>query len=83
VIAVVPDALIVPRVEVDAPAWWRKWRPETLMAYEYGSKGPKCTVNSREYRRDMAAHLEKLCRHLCKAFPKNFAGILPLGQGTY
>lgn len=83
VIAVVPDALIVPRVEVDAPAWWRKWRPETLMAYEDGSKGPKCTVNSREYRRDMAAHLEKLCRHLCKAFPKNFAGILPLGQGTY
>ncbi|MFA6632346.1 MAG: hypothetical protein WCU90_08610 [Kiritimatiellia bacterium] len=83
VIAVVPDALIVPRVEVDAPAWWRKWHPETLMAYEDGSKGPKCTVNSLDYRRDMAAHLEKLCRHLCEAFPKNFAGILPLGQNSY
>ena len=83
VIARVPDALIVPRVEADAPAWWRKRHPETLMVYEDGSKGPKCTVNSREYRRDMAAHLEKLCRHLCETFPKNFAGILPLGQGTY
>ncbi|HRR33816.1 MAG TPA: hypothetical protein P5026_06945 [Kiritimatiellia bacterium] len=83
VIAVVPDALIVPRVEADAPAWWRKRHPETLMADEDGSKGPKCTINSLEYRRDMGAHLEKLCRHLCEAFPKHFAGILPLGQGTY
>lgn len=83
VIAVVPDALIVPRIEVDAPAWWLKRYPEALMVYEDGSKGPKNTVSSRDYRRDMAAHLEKLCRHLCETFPENFAGILPLGQGTY
>ena len=53
------------------------------MFYEDGHKGRKCTVSSREYRRDMAAHFEKLCRHLCETFPDNFAGLLPLGQGTY
>lgn len=83
VIAVVPDVLIVPRIDVDAPAWWLKRHPETLMVYEDGSKGPKCTVNSLDYRREMATHVEKLCRHLCETFPRNFAGILPLGQGTY
>jgi len=83
VIAVVPDALIVPRIDVDAPAWWLKRHPEAMMIYEDGSKGPKCTVSSLDYRRDMAAHVEKLCRHLCETFPTNFAGILPLGQGTY
>ena len=83
VISVVPDALIVPRIEADVPSWWLKRHPGEAMIYEDGSRGRKATVSSLKYRRDMSAHFEKLCRHLCEAFPRNFAGILPLGQGTY
>ena len=83
VIAVAPDALIVPRIEADVPSWWLKRHPGEAMIYEDGSRGRKATVNSLKYRQDMSAHFEKLCRHLCEAFPRNFAGILPLGQGTY
>ncbi|MDA3923369.1 MAG: beta-galactosidase [Kiritimatiellae bacterium] len=83
VISVVPDALIVPRISADVPSWWIKRYPGEAMVYEDGSRSHKATVNSPRYRQDMCAHFEKLCRHLCETFPKNFAGILPLGQGTY
>jgi hypothetical protein len=40
------------------------------------------SVSDRAYRADAAAHLERLCRHLCEAFPRHFAGIHPCGQNT-
>ena len=83
VVAVVPDALVVPRIEAYAPAWWKKLHPEAKMTFEDGSTGRMITVSCRELRRDLAAHFDKICRHLCETFPENFAGVLPLGQGTY
>jgi len=83
ILQVVPDALIVPRIPAYAPGWWKARHPETVMVFEDGQKGRMVTVSSREHRRHMAEHFEKICRHLCETFPENFAGILPLGQGTY
>ncbi|OGV69480.1 MAG: hypothetical protein A3K19_33115 [Lentisphaerae bacterium RIFOXYB12_FULL_65_16] len=82
IIRVHPTALIVPRVDANAPGWWLERHPETRMTFEKGTKGKYSTVSSRECRHDAAAHLEKLCRHLCEAFPVNFAGIHPAGQNS-
>ena len=83
VIAAVPDALVVPRIEAYAPSRWKKLHPDGQMTFEDGREGRMVTVSSHELRRDLAAHFDKICRHLCETFPDNFAGILPLGQGTY
>ncbi len=77
-----PRALLLLRVGCNAPGWWLDQHPEALMRYEGGKPGRYASVSSREYRADAAAHLEKLCRHLTKTFPKHFAGIHPAGQNT-
>jgi len=82
IIDVHPRALIVPRVSANAPPWWIERHPETRMMFENGKPGRLSTVSSRLYRRDVSAHIEKLCRHLCEAFPGHFAGIHPAGQNS-
>ena len=74
--------LLVPRVGVDAPDWWLRQHPKALMVYDLDQPGRKSCVSDRAYRADAAAHLEKLCRHLCQTFPNHFAGIHPCGQNT-
>lgn len=81
-IATNPKVLLVPRVGADAPDWWLRRHPQALMAYDLDQPGHKSCVSDRAYRADAAAHLEKLCRHLCQTFPNHFAGIHPCGQNT-
>jgi hypothetical protein len=82
IIDVHPHALIVPRVSANAPPWWLQRHPEARMMFEDGQPGRLSSISSRLYRRDISAHMEKLCRHLCEAFPNHFAGIHPAGQNS-
>jgi beta-galactosidase len=77
-----PNVLLIPRISLDAPDWWKALYPNALMQFEDNSRGTKVSISDRRYRTDAAAHLEKLCKHLLAAFPKNFAGIHPSGQNT-
>jgi len=82
IIAVHPDALIIPRVSANSPGWWVEQHPEARMMFEGEKPGRFATVSSREYRRDVAAHFEKLCQHLLRTFPEHFAGIHPAGRNS-
>ena len=77
-----PEALLIPRISMDAPTWWKNNHPDALMVYEDGSVGSKVSISSRQYREDAAHHLEKLCRHLAETFPNHLAGVHPCGQNT-
>lgn len=82
IIAIHPKVLLVPRVGSDAPDWWLRRHPQSHMVYDLDEPGRKSCVSDRAYRGDAAAHLRKLCQHLCKTFPNHFAGIHPCGQNT-
>ena len=82
IIEVNPNVLLVPRVDANAPGWWQARHPAARMVYDGTSTYPVACVSDRAYRADMAAHLEKLARHLCEAFPDHFAGMHPCGQNT-
>ncbi|MCL1921149.1 MAG: hypothetical protein FWG50_08760 [Kiritimatiellaeota bacterium] len=82
IIAVNPRALLLPRVTADAPAWWLARHPEARMAHGDGQEGARASVSDRRYRKDACAFLARVARHLCEAFPDNFAGIHPCGQNT-
>ncbi len=83
IIAVNPNVLLVPRVSADAPGWWLERHPDARMVYDLNHvRSDHASVSDRTYRADAAAHLERLCRHLCEAFPRHFAGIHPCGQNT-
>lgn len=82
IMAVNPKVLLVPRVGADAPGWWLDRHPKSRMVYDGDKVVMHSCVSDREYRADLCAHLEKLCRHLTETFPANFAGIHPCGQNT-
>lgn len=77
-----PKAVIVPRVGVDAPAWFLKAHPEVRMKDENGTVLSKGSVSSRPYRKLAVEHVERLARHLREAFPRHFGGLHVCGQNT-
>ncbi|MDO5319018.1 MAG: beta-galactosidase [bacterium] len=84
VIQVNPDALILPRINANAPKWWLKAHPEERMCFDDGKGGfeafDSASPSSRVYRRDLCDYLERLSRHLSAAFPRHLAGIHVAGQ---
>ena len=82
IISVCPDALIVPRVTLNAPAWWIKTHPECRMVMEKPPHPMYASVSSALYRKEALEYLRRTIRHLMKKYPYNFAGIHPSGQNT-
>ena len=78
-----PKALLVPRIGVDAPHWWREAYPDEVMVWD---KGPQeqgaAVVASPQYRRDAAGRLSALIAHLEATIGPHVAGYHPCGQNT-
>ena len=87
-VALDSGVLAMPRITVNAPDWWLKAHPDHEMVMEDGSRcryaglNGFATVTSPLYRQDACAYLDKLCRHLMQAFPRNFAGLHFSGQNS-
>jgi beta-galactosidase len=78
-----PKALLVPRIGVDAPAWWCAAHSEAKMTWDGGpQKRDYATVASVEYRREAASRLAALVEHLEAKFGDRMAGYHPCGQNT-
>jgi hypothetical protein len=78
-----PEALLLPRLWMGAPAWWREAHPDDVMTWEKGSQDPAdAVVASPDYRRDAAARLAALVKHLEENFGPSVAGYHPCGQNT-
>ena len=78
-----PKALLLPRIGVDPPRWWRDAHPDEVMVWD---KGPQehggAVVASPLYRRDAAARLSALIAHLEAKVGDRVAGYHPCGQNT-
>ncbi|MBI4976436.1 MAG: hypothetical protein HZC28_03080 [Spirochaetes bacterium] len=77
-----PKALLIPRVSMDAPSWWRKAYPDDTVLRETGERMPYPSVASSRYRNDAASALRELIRTLEREFPESIAGYFPSGQNT-
>ncbi len=77
-----PNALLLPRITANPPAWWRKAHPDDVMTWEDGSQQPYAVVASPTYRRDAAARVVALVKHLESKFGDHMAGYHPCGQNT-
>jgi len=83
VLRVNPKARLLPRIGMHPPAWWLKAHPDAVMQWEDGTRdGGWFSVASPDYRRDAAAHLGELVRHLEATFGDSMAGYHPCGQHT-
>lgn len=78
-----PKALLMPRIGIDAPAWWCQEHPESAMVWDRGrQERPYATVASAEYRREACQRLAALVEHLEARFRDQMAGYHPCGQNT-
>jgi hypothetical protein len=77
-----PGALLLPRLGVDPPDWWRNAHPDDVMTWEDGSQQHHAVVASPSYRRDASARVAALVGHLEDKFGNHIAGYHPCGQNT-
>lgn len=78
-----PQALLLPRIWVGAPAWWCKAHPDAVMKWD--DNGPHPTdacVASPEFLRDASERLKALIEHLEARFGPHMVGYHPCGQNT-
>lgn len=77
-----PKALLIPRIGMEPPRWWKDAHPEHVMQWEDGPRNRGVVVASPLYRRDAAKRLGMLVRHLEETFGDSMAGYHPCGQNT-
>ncbi len=78
-----PKALLLPRMGMEPPRWWREAHPEEMMAWDRdGQEHPGAVVASPIYRRDAAQRLAAFIEHIEAAFGDRVAGYHPCGQNT-
>jgi len=76
-----PKALLLPRMGMDPPPWWREAHPDNVMQWENGRRD-RGVVASPRYRRDAAERLAALIEHMEAKFGEHVAGYHPCGQNT-
>jgi beta-galactosidase len=76
-----PQALLLPRIGMNPPPWWREAHPEEVMQWDDGHRDG-AVPSSPRYRHDAAERLTALIRHLEEKFGNHVAGYHPTGQNT-
>ncbi|MCX7046833.1 MAG: beta-galactosidase, partial [Candidatus Sumerlaeota bacterium] len=78
-----PKALLLPRIPMDPPNWWRAAHPDDVMVWDNDKhEHTGVVVASPDYRRDAAERLAALIAHLEEKFGASMAGYHPCGQNT-
>ena len=75
-------ALLLPRIGMEPPTWWKAKYRDDVMVWENGPRGRGFVVASPQYRRDAAERLAALVAHLEARFGERMAGYHPSGQNT-
>ncbi len=77
------QALLLPRIPMDPPAWWSQANPDDVMLWDRDGQTRRPGVPaSPRYRHDAAERLKALIEHLEAAFGPHVIGYHPCGQNT-
>lgn len=88
ILAANPDALIIPRIELNAAKWWLDANPDEKMRWEHIAPQDLeqnwnwASPASEKYRRAACDALRAAIRHLDAKYGNSIAGYHPAGQNT-
>lgn len=74
ILAVNPNARLIPRLWRKAPEWWAQKYPDELVKYDDGSSDGTPSIASEQYRKDLQEALRRLIRYSESKYAKNMAG---------
>ena len=78
-----PNAMLIPRIPMDPPAWWIQAHPDHAMTWDRGGQDRvPASVASPLYREEAARQLRQLVLYLEKNWGDHVAGYHPCGQNT-
>lgn len=79
-----PEALLIPRIPMDPPAWWVDAFSDDIIRWEGTPHEARkvAAVSSVRYRKDAAERLDAFVRHVEEKFGPHVAGYHPSGQNT-
>jgi hypothetical protein len=77
-----PKALLLPRIGMEPPQWWKDAHPGDVMRWEDGIRRRGVSPSSETYRRDAAERLREVIAFLETKFPDNVVGYHPSGHNT-
>ncbi|MHB8993631.1 MAG: beta-galactosidase [Armatimonadota bacterium] len=81
ILSVDPQALIIPRLNLDAPQWWKQAHPEHIQVYDVGRQ-VMASPASELWQKDAAAALRQTVRHLEDKFGDHMLGYHPCAQSA-
>ena len=81
IVSVDPKALIIPRLNLDAPAWWKQAHPDHIQVYDVGRR-VMASPASELWQQDASAALRQTVRHLEQRFGDNMLGYHPCAQSA-
>jgi beta-galactosidase len=76
-----PQHLMLPRIGLEAPPWWREAHPGLGQVYDTGNM-PMVSPASEEWRRDAEEALRLLIRHLEGKYGEHMLGYHPCAQSA-
>ena len=87
ILANVPDAYIIPRIQVRPPQWWIDANPDHVLCNYDGTEAKTLwrkdgDIMSDYFYETAVKEVIDVIRHLEKRFPNNMAGYQPAGQAT-
>lgn len=77
-----PNALMIPRIGMYAPDWWKNAHPNELMRWEGGVHQTLASAASVLFQKEASVRLALLIKHLETKYPDHMAGYHPNGQNT-
>ncbi len=78
-----PRALLLPRIGMGAPLWWKEAHSDAVMVWDQGSQQHSdVVVASPDYLHDAAEQLHALVAYLEQKYGEHMAGYHPCGQNT-
>ncbi|MBT3378408.1 MAG: hypothetical protein HN742_35150 [Lentisphaerae bacterium] len=73
ILSIDPKALIIPRLNIDAPEWWKQQHPGNRQVYDKGEY-PMASPASTLWRRDASMALRLFLRHLEEVYGEHMLG---------
>ncbi len=83
VLAVNPDAMLIPRIQTTyVPFWWQKANPDEMGLLSNGQSSKHASIHSRKWRSDVSKGLKDLVAHIERKYGSHVLGYHPSGQNT-
>ncbi len=77
-----PEALILPRIDIEPPRWWAREHPEEMLWWQNGKFDRWASVASKLWLEEATRNLTELVRHLESRWGGHILGYHPSAQNS-